>query len=298
LGQGDWTASLKATMNAAPYSLVFAYEIGWDGIMANRPGIVIEELSKLKPDLLHFPGSYWENITLAYHMLGNHQKELEMARKGREKYPENRYLLYYEMRALAALGKMEIINQRLNESFAMPQDDHMHSGWLMLYTSRELRAHGYFNEATGMAERCVEWCKLNHPADETEVIGAAYYVAEKWDKAQENFEWLLNAHPEDFSTWGNLGVIAARKGDTLEVKRIRKHITEMKRPHLFGKDLYWLAKIAAVSGEKEKAVQLYHEAMANGVDIYYIQFILPGESMDFESLRDYPSFQELIRPKG
>ena len=70
----------------------------------------------------------------------------------------------------------------------------------------------------------------------------------------------------------------------------------MGRPYLFGKDRYWRARIAAVSGKKELAVQLYRDCISQGINLW--EYGIPiYESMDLESLRDYPPFQELIKPK-
>ena len=57
----------------------------------------------------------------------------------------------------------------------------------------------------------------------------------------------------------------------------------------FGEGRYRTTKI---SGNKEKSLQLLRDALADG---YLIKNL--HADMDLESLKDYPPFQELIKPK-
>ena len=54
------------------------------------------------------------------------------------------------------------------------------------------------------------------------------------------------------------------------------------------------ARIASLLGEKERAVMLLQEAIAQG--LIYGSYLL--QEMDFEPLRNYQPFQELLKPKG
>ncbi len=54
------------------------------------------------------------------------------------------------------------------------------------------------------------------------------------------------------------------------------------------------ARIAAVLEDRDDAMDLLRRAIDQGVyDAYGLH-----RDIDFESLRDYPPFQELLRPKG
>ncbi len=56
------------------------------------------------------------------------------------------------------------------------------------------------------------------------------------------------------------------------------------------------ARIAAVLGQHERAVQLLREAISQG---FRWDFRWGGHlETDFESLRDYEPFQELVKVKG
>jgi tetratricopeptide (TPR) repeat protein len=134
------------------------------------------------------------------------------------------------------------------------------------------------------------------------VLARTYYTGEKWNEATKIFEKLTKDHPTNVEYKGYLGLLAVRQGDSDEVLRIAKELEQMDRPRMFGENLYWLASMAAVEGQKPRAIHLLREALAQGHSLLrptldYTDFSLHCE-MNFESLRDDPDFQELIRPKG
>ena len=90
-------------------------------------------------------------------MLGNHKQELRMARLGRKQYPEFLSTLWYETRALAALGRIKEVNKLIDESFALPPQPEWDPGVIMLLAGRELRAHGYREASFQVLERAIEW---------------------------------------------------------------------------------------------------------------------------------------------
>ena len=73
-------------------------------------------------------------------------------------------------------------------------------------------------------------------------------------------------------------------------------LSRVERPYLFGVHIYQRARIAAQLGERERAVDLLHTAIAQGL-------ILSSESNrlhtepSFEALRGYPPFEEAVKPQ-
>jgi class 3 adenylate cyclase/tetratricopeptide (TPR) repeat protein len=266
--QGDLEGAYKAACNAASFYLIFEYQKALDALNANRPLNSIEALSELEPDLLHFPGWYWEVLAQAYHICGNFKEELATAERGREKHPTLFSAYWNELKALAALGKIEKINQLIAESLNLSKSEDWTPGtpgWLMLITAQELRAHGYPEEAKKVIERSIEWYNT-HSADEYRYdLASAYYVAERWDESQKLFELLVEEEPEKIEYLGYLGAIAARNGKFEEAKRISMFIADLDLPYLFGEDSYWRARIAAAIGNKELSVQLLRKAIAQGI---------------------------------
>lgn len=91
--------------------------------------------------------------------------------------------------------------------------------------------------------------------------------------------------------------MAAIRGDREVAFGISKQLEEIKKPYLWGRHMYWRAIIAAWLGEKETAVRLLQEAIGQGLQESTDNADL-NKDMDLEPLRDYPPFQELIKPKG
>jgi len=65
---------------------------------------------------------------------------------------------------------------------------------------------------------------------------------------------------------------------------------------MYGTDMYWCACISALLGERERAVEFLRKGFAEGL-MHWFDVDLHCE-IGLESLRDYPPFQELMRPKG
>ena len=68
----------------------------------------------------------------------------------------------------------------------------------------------------------------------------------------------------------------------------------LTRKYLHGDPSHARARIAAALGDRQQAVALLQRAFAEGrpfdMDVH--------QNMDFESLRDYPPFPDLLKPKG
>ena len=62
---------------------------------------------------------------------------------------------------------------------------------------------------------------------------------------------------------------------------------------MLGGDTYQRARIHALLGDRETAVDLLQSAMLQGIDFAYVH-----ADLAFDSLRDYAPFVELLRPKG
>jgi tetratricopeptide (TPR) repeat protein len=197
------------------------------------------------------------------------------------------------VRALAALGKIEEINQLLDECLNLPPQ----SGWspasVMRTSAHELRVHGYKEEALEIAERAISWYKAHKDQDYRSSLADTLYIAEKWEEAQAIYEALHEEFPNSVDNLGYLGTLAARMGNKEKALRISDKLENIKKPYLFGNNTYWMACIAALLGEKEKAMKLLRDSLGQGV-----RYTRLYADMDLEPLFDYPPFKELIEPKG
>jgi len=278
-------------------------------VMLNRPKVAVEAYDRLPPSSRNLEHSTdtWRLaiLAMALHLLGDHRRELEESRLALGYAPGNMGLVVAEARALAALGRVDELTRLIDESTTIPREGDSPGG-VMLEAARELRAHGHPDEALGIASRAVDWergrkpevmATENHRAE----LAEALYLAERWEEAEGLFSTLAAERPDVARYQGFIGAIAARCGDRDRAQRIRAELT---RP---GLDLlheptwtrvqaatFWRAHIALLLGDRDSAVDLLSDALARGLPfgLYF------HNDPDFESLRDYPPFLELIRPRG
>jgi hypothetical protein len=241
---------------------------------------------------------YWGHLTDARHVLGEHERELADARRGLERAPSTATLLY-EVRALAALGRVAEVGARLDESAALPTNPWTSSADVLEVAALELRAHGHSAAARATAERALRWYRAR-PEQERRTephrfaLARSLYLAGRWDEARAAFERLAATRPDNPAYLGYLGVLAARRGDRREAERISTLLAGLRTPYLRGVHTNWRARIAAVLGERERATALVADALQQG-QVYGPEL---HSVPDFETLRDFPPYRELMRPKG
>jgi len=103
---------------------------------------------------------------------------------------------------------------------------------------------------------------------------------------------LAKEKPENINYLGYVGTTAAWMGNWEDARRISGELQKMERPYIFGNHIYWQGCIAALLGEKELAIKFLREAIIKGALYTRLR-----ADMDLESLRNYPPFKELIKPK-
>lgn len=155
-----------------------------------------------------------------------------------------------------------------------------------------------------MAERCVAQVR-GRPAGsvasaDRQSLAHCLYEAGMWAEAASAYEALEKELPRTDPTFRGLRAVAAwRAGDVATSTKIEDELRRLDRPYVRGEHLFLLALLAAQRGEKDRAVLLLREALvqgyANGVEA--ISFTAHRFSQ-FEPLRGYPPFEELVKPKG
>ncbi|HSG82747.1 MAG TPA: BTAD domain-containing putative transcriptional regulator [Gemmatimonadota bacterium] len=271
-------------------------DIGVVAFRANHPREAVDALTR--SESLSDWYYHWLTLIEAYHVLGDYQRELDEAQRGRKVYPEHMRMLDAEVRALAALGDTVRVVERLDESLSLPLDDGLSPGQVMMSAAAELRAHGYPAASFVMAERAIEWLQ-SRPLEERATgqnrfdLANAYYQRERWDEARSLFEELASEAPGNGDLMGFLGVLAARRGDVEAARAISESLPGMAFDER-GRDIYWQACIASLLGERDRAVSLLRESFARGRPFS----VILHRDMDLEPLRDYPPFQQYMEPKG
>ncbi len=317
--RGDGAEALRAARamaNLAPASEAL-YLVAEAAMALNRPREAVDALVALGPDRGFTRGwwVYWSDLTTALHLLGDHRRELKEALEGARRFPDNPQVLITQVRAFAALGRADEATRRLAATVSLPPVQ----GWTpadgMLLAAVELRAHGHAAAADTALAQARDWLAARPPAEAASNehrfrVALVSYLAGRLADAQREFARL--AAPERLGRsdsratvaytgdeWdqvdylGYLGAIAARQGEREPALRADQTLAGLKRLYLFGRHTVWRARIQALLGERDVAVGLLRDAIAQG----YPQAHELHSDLAFESLRDYPPFRELVRPK-
>ena len=117
----------------------------------------------------------WYDLWVTYagvlHALGEHERELEIARDGRGKLPSSLPLMQAEGRALAALGRSQECDVLVDEIRHQPMRPGAHPGLALEVVAQELRAHELAAAARDALDRALAW-HVEQPKEFREAGGA------------------------------------------------------------------------------------------------------------------------------
>jgi Flp pilus assembly protein TadD len=133
-----------------------------------------------------------------------------------------------------------------------------------------------------------EW--KNHRSN----ISYTYYLLGDWEEAEAVTKELATEFPDSIIYKGNLGAIAARKGNIEEARRVFQMLGEVTAAWRMPQAKFRQSLIAALLGEKDTAVRLIKEVLDMGWDYGPSWLVNP----DYESLRDFAPFVKLFATKG
>jgi tetratricopeptide (TPR) repeat protein len=313
-------AAIRRAAEMAPGSKA-VYNYAYMAYKRNRPQEALDALSTLDPERGPMRGLVWHGVFLSYALerLGEYDRALEEARSVHRLHPDRGALvLHLQARALAALGRTDELNDVLSEvetvldpsSVTRPlMGSPLQSVHRALVVSVEaLRAYGYGGAARDVLSRVLAWFEARPRGEATGVshrawYGRALFLAGRHEEAQGIFDALVDEVADTLMLHLELrqtrAFIAATRGDSGQAARDAEWFEGLDRPVLRGYHTFSRAVIAAALGDREGAVGLLHQALGQGLafDIRWFRGLEPA-SLELDPLRDYPPFQELIRPKG
>ena len=301
--RGDVPAQYRAAREAAAITPggTAHFLSAQKALQMNRPREALEILATFDPEreFARQWTPYWNVLTQAHHLLGEHSAELEAARHGQRLVPERVEMLAYEARALVALGRIPEVEQRLDEAASYRPSPLMTPGEAMLMTAQELLAHGHPEAAANAAARALAWWEVLPPEDRDRgrvriLRVRALTLRGEVEAAEAELAGLTTVRPDDPHYLGLLGALAARRGDTLSARRHAETLAALEQPYLLGQHTLARASIEALLGHSEEAVNLLRIAVAQGV-----WFGTPLHAHpDLQPLRGYSAFETFLEPKG
>jgi serine/threonine protein kinase/tetratricopeptide (TPR) repeat protein len=275
------------------------YNLGLCANRINRPEESARVLKQVDPESPIMWFSYWSVYANAYFMLGQYKNALKVARESRKYNPDLMSALWLEMRAYIALGKIDKVNELLEESRKLPPQLGWSAGRLMYNAGYFLRFYGHRQEAAEMLDGAIKYFK-NLPEKEAEARTNRFYLADslyerkQWEEATLLYKALWEEDSEnDIKSLGRIGLIAIRLGNMEESERTSVTLKTLPWSYPRGYHTFYRARIAAVMGEKEEAVRLLREAFSQGYPFSNLYNVI-----DFELLKDYLPYVEFMNPKG
>jgi DNA-binding SARP family transcriptional activator len=304
--------AIRAAAEIAPER--FRYNVAQWAMTLNRPREAIAELELLGPHSPHSggAGAYWNLLTRCYHAVGDRERELRAARDARRSGMEPMSALWFEIRALAALGRTAEVQAMVDTAVATPREEGPTAlqrmvgiarisspAQLMVAAAQELRAHGDEAGAQKTLARALAWYRAQ-PAHTMKDAGRrfdiahALYLSRDWAAADTAFRALAAADTSNFYIkLGFLGTIAARRNNVPLAREIIAKFDTL-RPTLPQPNAvagYWQSKISSILGDEQHALVMMADVWPHGAFGIHIDF-------DYERMWAAKDFRAFIRPRG
>lgn len=296
---------MRAAARIAPRDPITIHWIGYLALLANRPHETVDAFKVLgaNPWGSHPLGVTWQWILCrAHHMLGEHELELDEAGRARDASPDQLTYRVLEVRALAALGRVDEVRAIAAASQTLPGRENS-AGDVLLEAAKELRAHGHEEPSRAMAGRASTWFGGRIKAEPAALIWRvgqldAQRWAERWQEAERLARELSHlaaaGSPEAIDAEGVLAAAVTRQGHWAEAERACTVLLSLTEPRLRAVATYRCAGVSALLGDRQRAVELLGESFAlgrqHGIELH--------REIDLEPLRGYAPFEELLKPKG
>jgi DNA-binding SARP family transcriptional activator/TolB-like protein len=250
----------------------------------------------------------WKILTASLHFLGEHEEELKQARQGKEERPGRLSLFEQEATALAALGRLDELDDAIEEGLRLGtgQSD-MPSGVFLKVTGNELLWHGHEEAGREVLRRALPALRelasrSSNGGSDLFTLAEALFFLNEWDEVRELTEPRVTAATalERAQWWYPLlGMAAAKSGAPTAARKYEERLKELDESAEFSigfgasRPRFARAQIAAALGECERATQLLGDALRKGHGHQYIHR-RPG----FIDCKDHPAFQEIAQPHG
>jgi tetratricopeptide (TPR) repeat protein len=285
-----------------PESLFVNHNIVEQSVQLNRPRRAVRAFDRLPlhdTGLRHSVAVYRiDRMLEALHMIGDYDRELKEVERAQAYAPGVLRFAQNQARALAALGRLDELTRLVDQALAIPPAAGAVGtvGALLDGAALELRAHGHQEESERMATRAVQWwltAAAKQPATVASRtrLGIALYAAGDWKGAGDMFRDLAGVQANKVMVMTFAGQLAARSGQPGVARAFDQQLAQVENSRSRPAALLGRARIAALLGDREGAVNHLRAAFAAGLP--FGSWI--HNTREFESLREFPPYLELIR---
>ncbi|MEO8451077.1 MAG: BTAD domain-containing putative transcriptional regulator [Gemmatimonadota bacterium] len=269
-----------------------------DALAVNRPQEALAALKHIAAGSWFTKG--WDSwagyVWKAYHLLGENDKGLGIAREGRRDYPDSPLALQAEAKALAALGRTEDAMTIVQRAMAMAESEFSSHISPFAVVCLELAARGDSAAARTVGSQGLA---LPLPDSLTGVqLGAkvsCLACAGRWAELRDIARRHHDSRSDEWYWLGFAGIASAHLGDRTDTERVDRLLAAIIDRYSFGQVDFMRARIAAQLGESDRAVGLLQQAFARG---YNYMEAFEAHPPEFLALRSRADFQEMMRPKG
>jgi hypothetical protein len=241
----------------------------------------------------------------ALHQLERYGEELRLARDLEHRFPTVVWYRGFEAEALAALGEVDSLRRRLAEWEATPEPSPRgpSAGTRSFGAGLELMAHSHGREGREVLAATLPLYRRLRNAEgynpnEVQVL----MWTDQLDEARRLAEAalpMMKSLNDSLNYLGPLGSIAARQERRADAARYERLLANVsRRPAFRSEAAFQQATIASWLSDREGAVRLLEDARAHARH--------GGSSAnpwnvhrwpDFAALRDYPPFQQFLKPR-
>jgi serine/threonine protein kinase len=236
------------------------------------------------------------DIRIPYHMLEKHEEELEVIEHWveiRTRAKGNIRYYQYKAAALSALGRTKEVEELVDRCFNLESRGEFTPGSAIRDAALELRAHGYKDVSHRILKKGINWYKPRVTGENRYDLAMLLYYDEQWEEAKTIIDSLIAENPDNRIYNGRLGCIYTRMGNHDEAKQKSEWLGNMEYEYRKYRPIIWQARIAALLGDKEQAVEYLRDAYKKGLS-YGMSL---HRDLDLESLRGYAPFEEFMQPK-
>ena len=124
------------------------------------------------------------------------------------------------------------------------------------------------------------------------MLSKCYYFDNQLDMALSSLEAFIKENPDSYIARVELGMIYARQGKADKAVGVIEELESKIGPFNYGEAEYHQARIYALLGEKEKAIDLIGKAIARGFK--YDLWVTFDHDPDIMSLKDHPEYIRLM----